>query len=73
MRGPPPHHDAALAVLVQDIPQRLGPAAEIGDRLNGEAGDEIVNGGPGADQLSCGPGNDIVLSDAADTVAADCL
>ena len=44
-----------------------------GDALSGAAGDDVLVGGPGADQLSCGDGADTAISDAADTVAADCL
>jgi Ca2+-binding RTX toxin-like protein len=44
-----------------------------GESLNGAAGDDVLVGGPGADQLSCGDGDDTAISDAADTVAADCL
>jgi Ca2+-binding RTX toxin-like protein len=44
-----------------------------GESLSGAAGDDVLVGGPGADQLSCGDGDDTAISDAADTVAADCL
>jgi RTX calcium-binding nonapeptide repeat (4 copies) len=44
------------------------------DVLNAGLGNDTVIGGPGADLLSCGgQEDDIVFSDAADTVNADCF
>jgi Ca2+-binding RTX toxin-like protein len=42
------------------------------DVLSGDAGNDVLIGGPGADTISCGPGADSAITDAADTVGADC-
>jgi hypothetical protein len=43
------------------------------DRIDGGAGIDRIDGGAGADVLACGGDGDLVVSDAADTVAPDCL
>jgi Ca2+-binding RTX toxin-like protein len=43
------------------------------DALDGGDGDDTITSRDGsADKVTCGPGNDTVVADATDTVAADC-
>jgi Ca2+-binding RTX toxin-like protein len=43
------------------------------DTLIGGPGTDTLDGGPGADQISCGGPGDTIVTDPADTIAADCL
>jgi Thrombospondin type 3 repeat/RTX calcium-binding nonapeptide repeat (4 copies) len=55
---------------------------EAGDEIDGGTGSDTIDGGAGDDRIAaadgvvddvrCGPGNDSVDADGADTVAADC-
>ncbi|HEX6390502.1 MAG TPA: hypothetical protein VFZ89_13660, partial [Solirubrobacteraceae bacterium] len=43
------------------------------DKLAGGAGDDVIKARQGGkDEITCGDGNDKVLADKGDTVAADC-
>ena len=70
-------HDVAVGGTASD---RFagGPGDDIlrglsgDDTIAGDAGTDLVDGGDGADQLSCGGFGDQLITDAADTIAADC-
>ena len=51
------------------------PFDTSGDAIYGGAGDDTLdafNDPPVADSVACGPGNDLVFTDGADLIAADC-
>ena len=71
----------AVELTLGDLDDTLNVATEKPVRVNGGAGDDVIetgggddslDGGPGADRLVCGGGLDAVAADAADFVDASC-
>lgn len=72
---------SAVEATLGDRDDRLTADTDRALRVNGGAGDDLIetsrgddslDGGPGADRLACGAGLDIVIADAGDLVDASC-
>jgi hypothetical protein len=52
--------------------KRRSTAARVTPNAGAELCSHVILGGDGNDNVTCGPGNDFVVADSLDVLAADC-